>query len=123
MMDKQLQEFFYDQQDRGHLAFESFPEYNNLMDQSLSLFPGGDLPRPVFDLLETANLISFAHGLRLGLGLREWAGRPAQRADTASRVPTPSPAFRGAPAPAGISPRSCSACPSPGSPAGGSAQN
>ena len=34
-------------------------------------------------MLETANLISFAHGLRLGLGLREWAGRPAQRADTA----------------------------------------
>ena len=123
MMDKQLREFFYDQQDRGHLAFEDSPEYVGLLRQCMALFPTGDLPEPIFDLLETANLISFAHGLRLGLGLREWAGRPAQRADTASRVPTPSPAFRGAPAPAGISPRSCSACPLPGSPAGGSAQN
>ncbi len=72
-MDKQLQEFFYDEQERGRLVFEDSPEYEDLLRQSLSLFPGGDLPRPVFDLLETANLISFAHGLRLGLRLREWA--------------------------------------------------
>ncbi len=72
-MDKQLKEFYFDEVERRHLDFESFPEYNNLMDQSLSLFPGGDLPRPVFDLIETANLISFAHGLRLGLRLRDWA--------------------------------------------------
>ncbi len=70
-MDKQLQEFFYDEQERGRLVFEDSPEYEDLLRQSLSLFPGGDLPRPVFDLLETANLISFAHGLRLGLRLRE----------------------------------------------------
>ena len=72
-MDKQLQEFFYDEQERGRLVFEDSPEYEDLLRQSLSLFPGGDLPRPVFDLLETANLISFTHGLRLGLRLREWA--------------------------------------------------
>ena len=71
-MDKQLKEFYFDEVERRHLDFESFPEYNNLMDQSLSLFPDGDLPGPVFDLLETANCISFAHGLKLGLRLREW---------------------------------------------------
>ena len=72
-MDKQLQDFFFDEQDRGRLVFEDFPEYNSLMNRSLSLFPDGDLPRPLFDLLETANCISFAHGLKLGLRLREWA--------------------------------------------------
>ena len=61
-MDKQLREFFYDQQDRGHLAFEDSPEYAGLLRQCMALFPSGDLPEPIFDLLETANLISFAHG-------------------------------------------------------------
>ena len=74
-MDKQLQEFFYDEQERGRLVFEDSPEYEDLLRQSLSLFPGGDLPRPVFDLLETANCISFAHGLKLGLRLERWALR------------------------------------------------
>ena len=71
-MNKQLKAFYFDEVDRGHLNFEAFPEYNDLMVQSLSLFPDGDLPAPVFDLLETANCISFAHGLKLGLRLREW---------------------------------------------------
>lgn len=48
------------------------------MEQCLSLFPGGDLPRPVFKLIETANLISFAHGLRLGLRLNRWTGDQSQ---------------------------------------------
>ena len=72
-MDKQLKEFFFDEVERAHLNFEAFPEYNDLMDRSLSLFPNGDLPKPLFDLLETANCISFANGLKLGLRLREWA--------------------------------------------------
>lgn len=73
-MDTQLKELFYDKQDRGRLVFEADPEYNRLLHQSLALFPGGDLLREVFELLETANSISFAHGFRLGLRLREWAG-------------------------------------------------
>ena len=72
-MDKQLKEFFFDEQDRGRLSFEADPEYADLLHQSEALFPGGDLPDPIFDLLETANVLSFAHGLRLGLKLREWA--------------------------------------------------
>ena len=58
-MEKQIQEFFFDEQDRGHLVFEDDPQYADLLYQSLSL-------------LETANCISFAHGLKLGLRLREW---------------------------------------------------
>lgn len=72
-MDKQLKEFFCDQVERGYLSFEADLDYNALMTQSLALFPGGDLPGPIFDLMDTANLISFAHGLRLGLRLREWS--------------------------------------------------
>ena len=72
-MEKQIQEFFFDEQDRGHLVFEDDPQYADLLYQSLSLFPDGDLPGPVFDLLETANCISFAHGLKLGLNLNRWA--------------------------------------------------
>ena len=72
-MDTQLKELFYNEQDRGSLDYDADPEYSGLLRQSLALFPDGDLPKPVFALLETANLISFAHGLRLGLKLREWA--------------------------------------------------
>ena len=72
-MNEQLQDFFFDEIDRGRLVFEDFPEYNDLFRQSTALFPDGDLPEPVFNLLEAANCISFAHGLKLGLGLREWA--------------------------------------------------
>ena len=72
-MDNQLKDFFFDEQDRGRLIFEDSPEYDGLLRQSLSLFPDGDLPAPVFNLLETANCISFAHGLKLGLNLNRWA--------------------------------------------------
>ena len=72
-MDKQLKEFFFEEQDRGHLNFERFPEYVDLLHQSVALFPEGDLPDPVLELLETANCISFAHGLKLGLRLKRWA--------------------------------------------------
>ena len=72
-MNKQLQEFFCNEILQEHLIFEDFPEYNDLMDQCLPLFPNGDLPKPLFDLIETANLISFAHGLKLGLRLKRWA--------------------------------------------------
>ena len=72
-MNKQLKEFYEDEVERRHLDFETFPEYNSLIDQCLSLFPNGDLPKPVFDLLETANCISFAYGLKLGLRLKRWA--------------------------------------------------
>ncbi len=72
-MDTHLQEFFFEEQEKGHLNFDSDPKYTDLLCRSIALFPDGDLPKPLFDLLETANCISFAHGLKLGLQLREWA--------------------------------------------------
>lgn len=71
-MDNQLKEFYEDEVDRGHLNFEAYPEYIDLLCQSEALFPGGDLPKPIFDLLDTSNFISFAHGLKLGLRLKRW---------------------------------------------------
>ncbi len=63
------------EQDSGRLAFEDFPKYNDLLHQSAALFPDGDLPQPIFELLESANYISFAYGLKLGLRLQQWAAR------------------------------------------------
>ena len=72
-MDKQLKEFFFAEQEQGRLKFETFPEYTDRLGQSVALFPSGDLPDPIFDLLETSNYISFVHGLKLGLRLSQWA--------------------------------------------------
>lgn len=72
-MDEQLKDFFFAEQEQGRLNFDADPKYVGLLQQSVALFPDGDLPKPVFDLLETANFISFAHGLKLGLRLKRWA--------------------------------------------------
>lgn len=72
-MEKQIQEFFFNEQEQGRLNFDADPKYAGLLQQSVALFPDGDLPNPVFDLMELTNSLSFAHGLRLGLELREWA--------------------------------------------------
>ena len=78
-MNEQLKDFFYDEIDRRHLDFEKFPEYTELLSQCLALFPGGDLPTEIADLLDTANCISFAYGLKLGLGLNRWAQRSPRK--------------------------------------------
>lgn len=72
-MNEQIQELYFNEQDQGRLVYENFPEYDDLLQQSLALFPNEDLPKVIFDLLETSNYIAFAHGLRLGLRLRQWA--------------------------------------------------
>lgn len=72
-MDKQLQELYLNEQDQGRLVYEKFPEYDDLLRQSLTLFPDEELPKVIFDRLESSNCIAFAHGLRLGLRLRHWA--------------------------------------------------
>ena len=74
-MNKQLQEFFHDEVDRGRLLFEDFPEYNDLFAKSEALFPNGDLPNEIVRLLDISNCIAFAHGLKLGLKLERWALR------------------------------------------------
>ena len=72
-MDKQLREFFFEEQEKGRLDFNSDPEYTDLLRRSVALFSDGDLPNPVFDLMELTNSLSFAHGLKLGLNLNRWA--------------------------------------------------
>ena len=72
-MNEQIQELYLNEQEQGRLVYENFPEYDDLLRQSLTLFPGEELPKIIFDLLETSNCIAFAHGLRLGLRLRQWA--------------------------------------------------
>ena len=74
-MDEQVKELFFGEVDRHRLNFDAVPEYGDLLRQSEALFPDGDLPKTIFQLLETANRISFAHGLKLGLKLTRWAAR------------------------------------------------
>lgn len=71
-MNEQIQELYFLEQERGRLVYENFPEYEALLRQSLPLFPGEELPKVIFDLLETSNCIAFAHGLRFGLKLKQW---------------------------------------------------
>lgn len=79
-MDKQLQEFFFSEMEQGRLDFDADPVYSDLLAQSVALFPDGDLPRPLFDLLDVSNRISFVHGFRQGLRLERWAGDQSQTA-------------------------------------------
>lgn len=74
LMDEHLKELFFNEVDQGRLRFEACPEYNELMAQSEALFPAASLPKPVFRLLDLSNRLSFAHGFRLGLRLKRWAG-------------------------------------------------
>lgn len=71
-MNEQIQELYFNEQEQGRLVYENFPEYDGLLQQSLTLFPGEEMPKVVFDLLETSNCIAFAHGLRFGLRLKQW---------------------------------------------------
>ena len=68
-----MQELYLNEQEQGRLVYEKFPEYESLLQESLTLFPDEEMPKTIFDLLETSNCISFAHGLRLGLRLSQWA--------------------------------------------------
>ena len=74
-MNEQLKEFFYNEQDQGRLDYEADPEYSALLHQTLALFPEGDLPDSLAQLLDISNCLSFAHGLKLGLKLNRWALR------------------------------------------------
>lgn len=70
-MNEQIRELYINEQDQGRLVYEKFPEYERLLQESLTLFPGEELPEVVFRLLETSNCIAFAHGLRFGLRLKQ----------------------------------------------------
>jgi len=72
-LEKYLRELFYSETEQSHLQFESSPEYCLHLSQAEALYPNRELPAAVFQLLDTANRISFIHGFRLGLGLARWS--------------------------------------------------
>ena len=72
-MEERLKCLYWQEIDRARLDFESDPAYRDYFTQSQALWEGGDMPQPIFQLLEQSNFLSFAHGFRLGLGLGRWA--------------------------------------------------
>ena len=53
----------------ARLDFDSDSEYRAYYTQAEALWEGGDMPVPIFHLLETGSYLSFSHGFRLGLKL------------------------------------------------------
>lgn len=94
-MNERIKEFFFDEIDRGRLVFEDFPEYNDLLQQSMALFSDGDLPVPISRLLDTSNCISFRHGLQAGKTLKRWITSPSKQACLCRKRPRPAPLERG----------------------------
>ena len=70
-----LQKLYYHETSRAHLDFGRDMEYQSSLAQAETLWPDGEMPEPVFLLLERSNFLSFAHGFRLGLRLARWADR------------------------------------------------
>ena len=56
----------------ARLDFDSDSEYRAYYTQAEALWEGGDMPAPLFHLLDTSNFLSFAHGFRLGARLAGW---------------------------------------------------
>ncbi|MCI9294435.1 MAG: hypothetical protein HFF48_04325 [Lawsonibacter sp.] len=72
---KELLKELYDWEiDQSRLNFDHDPEYQAYYTQVEALWEEGDMPAPLFHLLETSNLISFAHGFQLGARLARWVG-------------------------------------------------
>ena len=75
-MNQMLKQLYWQEIDEARLNFEADPAYQTYFTQSQVLWEGANMPEPLFRLLETSNYLSFAHGFRLGLGLRVWAEGP-----------------------------------------------
>ena len=65
-------ELYLQEIERSWLDFDSDPEYQAYYTQAEALWEGGDMPAPLFHLLDTSNFLSFVHGFRLGLKLARW---------------------------------------------------
>ena len=72
-MNPELQELYYYETDQERLDFDSDPVYQEKMRRALAELEMEDLSPALFSLLDTANQISFTHGVRLGLRLGLWA--------------------------------------------------
>ena len=71
-MKEKLKKLYSQEIDQFHLDFDRDPEYQKYYTQAEALWEGGDMPAPLFHLLETSNFISFIHGFRLGMRLARW---------------------------------------------------
>ena len=80
-MNQMLRTLYWQEIDRARLNFEADPAYRDYFTQSQALWEGGDMPEAFFHLLDAGNFLSFAHGFRLGLGLRRWAEEGSGPAD------------------------------------------
>ena len=69
----ELQKLYHYEIDHARLDFDSDPVYQEKMERALAELETEELSPALFSLLDTANQISFTHGVRLGLRLGLWA--------------------------------------------------
>lgn len=72
-MEDKLKELYNQEIDQFRLDFDHDPEYQAYYTQAQALWEGGDMPKSFYNLLDTGNFLSFAHGFRLGMRLAGWA--------------------------------------------------
>ena len=72
-LELELKELYYYETDQERLDFDSDPVYQEKMERALAELETEELSPALFSLLDTANQISFTHGVRLGLRLSLWA--------------------------------------------------
>lgn len=71
-MTKKLKELYIQEIDQSRLDFDRDPEYQAYYTQAEALWDGKDMPKAIYQLLDTANFLSFSHGFRLGAQLAGW---------------------------------------------------
>ena len=71
-MKEKLKELYIQEIDLSRLDFDHDPEYQANYTQAETLWEGGDMPEPLYCLLDAGNFLSFARGFRLGMELARW---------------------------------------------------
>ena len=82
-----IQELYYQEIDQAHLDFDGDPDYQKYLTQAKAVWQDEDMPQPIFDLLDHANFLSFAHGVQFGMRLAAWGLRET----SATAVSGPAP--------------------------------
>ena len=71
-MVEKIQELYFQAVDRGELDFDGDPDYQKYLTQAKAVWQDEDMPDSIFNLLDHANFLSFAHGVQLGMRLAVW---------------------------------------------------
>ena len=74
-MVEKIQELYFQAVDRGELDFDGDPDCQKYLTQAKAVWQDEDMPQPIFDLLDHANFLSFAHGVQFGMRLAAWGLR------------------------------------------------